>query len=545
MPRAISVPVRRAIAERHQAGEALTKIALDLGLSYGTVRDLWGRYRRRGEAGLAPEYHRCGRRRSTRLPRMMRAACWLKRHHPSWGARLIRDLLVRRWPERTIPRPRSLQRAFRLAGLDRPGHGSRGLDDPPRCGLGPREHWDDVTADAQAWMLGVLQGMVPLADLRPRLKRPEDLEILLDAIGDSGLKRRNKAMAVLAQHRGISIHSIACFLHVERKTARAYCRVYSIYGCERLMEGFYPRHKRSDDELLVNTLFAVLHAPPSVYGINRTTWIIADLRRVLAEKGQPACPQVIRKIIRDAGYTMRKAREVLTSTDPEYQEKLAKIRAILSGLGPDERFFSIDEYGPFAVKMRGGRSFTPPGQVRTIPQRQKSRGSLIVTAALELSTNQVTHFYSEKKDTAEMIKLLEVLLEKYAGVAKIYFSWDAASWHASKALYRRVEQVNSPECRAEHDTPLVELAPLPACAQFLNVIESVFSGMSRAVIQNSDYESAEAAKAAIDRHFADRNAFFRANPRRAGKKIWGKETTPSAFSASNNCKDRHRCFFGL
>jgi hypothetical protein len=77
------------------------------------------------------------------------------------------------------------------------------------------------------------------------------------------------------------------------------------------------------------------------------------------------------------------------------------------------------------------------------------------------------------------------------------------------------------------------------------VIESVFSGMWRAIIQNSDYESVEAAKAAIDRHFADRNAFFRANPRRAGRKIWGEETPPSAFSASNNCKDRHRCFFGF
>src|SRR5262249_31253212 len=264
-----------------------------------------------------------------------------------------------------------------------------------------------------------------------------------------------------------------------------------------------------------------------------------------AEKGQPACPQVIRKIIRDAGYTMRKAREVLTSHDPEYPQKLARIQAILSGLGPDERFFSIDEYGPFAVKMQGGRSLMPPGQVRTIPQRQKSKGSLIVPGALELSTNQVTHFYSEKKNTAEMIKLLEVLLKEYAGVARIYFSWDAASWHASKALAERVSEVNSPAYRAEHGTPLVELVPLPAGAQFLNVIASVFSRMWRGVIQNSDSESVEAAKAAIDRHFADRNAFFRANPRRAGRKIWGKETTPSAFSASNNCKDRHRCFFGF
>ena len=144
-----------------------------------------------------------------------------------------------------------------------------------------------------------------------------------------------------------------------------------------------------------------------------------------------------------------------------------------------------------------------------------------------------------------MIRLLEVLLKEYAGVAKIYFSWDAASWHASKALAERVAEVNAPAYRAEHGTPLVELVPLPAGAQFLNVIESVFSGMSRAVIQNSDYESIEACKGAIDRHFADRNAFFRANPRRAGRKIWGKENTPSEFSASNNCKDRHRCFFGI
>jgi DDE superfamily endonuclease len=352
-------------------------------------------------------------------------------------------------------------------------------------------------------------------------------------------------MAILAQQRGIPRRTISGFLHVEPRTVSGYCRIYSMYGCERLMEGFYRRVKKSDDERLANTLFAVLHAPPSTYGINRTTWIMADLRRVLAEKGLPACARVIRKIIRDAGYSLRKAREVLTSNDPEYQEKLEKIQAILSGLGPDERFFSIDEYGPFAVKMQGGRSLTPPGQVRTIPQHQKSKGSLIVTAALELSTNQVTHFYSDHKNTAEMIKLLEVLLEQYAGVARIYFSWDAASWHASKALYQRVEQVNSPEYRAEHGTPPVELAPLPACAQFLNVIESVFSGMSRAVIRNSDYESVEAAKAAIDRHFADRNAYFRANPKRAGKKIWGQETTASEFSASNNCKDRHRCFFGF
>jgi hypothetical protein len=36
----------------------------------------------------------------------------------------------------------------------------------------------------------------------------------------------------------------------------------------------------------------------------------------------------------------------------------------------------------------------------------------------------------------------------------------------------------------------------------------------------------EAAEAAIDRHFAGRNAFFRANPRRAGRKILDRESSP-------------------
>jgi hypothetical protein len=68
--------------------------------------------------------------------------------------------------------------------------------------------------------------------------------------------------------------------------------------------------------------------------------------------------------------------------------------------------------------------------------------------------------------------------------------------------------------------PHVRMAPLPAGAQFLNVIESVFSGMARAILHNSDYGSLDEARAAIDRYFQERNLYFQQNPRRAGHKIW-------------------------
>lgn len=65
----------------------------------------------------------------------------------------------------------------------------------------------------------------------------------------------------------------------------------------------------------------------------------------------------------------------------------------------------------------------------------------------------------------------------------------------------------------------------------------LFSGMARAIIHNSNYPSADAARAAIDRYFVDRNQQFRDNPKRAGKRIWGNELVPPVFSESNNCKD--------
>jgi hypothetical protein len=174
-----------------------------------------------------------------------------------------------------------------------------------------------------------------------------------------------------------------------------------------------------------------------------------------------------------------------------------------------------------------------PGERPSVPQWQKSKGWLITTAALELSRNKVTHFFSKAKNTTEMIKMTEKLLVEYRGVRTLYLSWDAASWHMSKELRSFVDRKNA----QGEGGPRIELVPLPASAQFLNVIESVFSGMARAIIHNSNYSSVEAASDAIDRYFDERNRHYAENPKRAGRKIWGKERTEVRFDPANNCKD--------
>lgn len=358
---------------------------------------------------------------------------------------------------------------------------------------------------------------------------------LLGSVHDPRSRQRNRALTVLAHEQGFPIRRISESLGLSRNTCRRYLRAYQEGGVEQLLAPMTRGPRRAESEDLKVAVFRLLHEPPKDHGINRTSWIMRDLRAILARQGFSACQQVLRQIIHDAGWKWRKARVVLTSQDPANREKLAAVQAILSNLAPDEAFFSIDEFGPFAVKMKQGLMFDPPGPHRVVPQWQKSKGCLIMTAALELSGNQVTHFYSDRKNTTEMIRMMDVLLDKYADRRTLYLSWDAASWHISKKLKKRIEEHNATAEAGGH--PRVETAPLPAGAQFLNVIESVFSGMARAIIHNSNYPSADAVRAAIDRYFADRNQQFRDNPKRAGKRIWGKERVLPVFSDSNNCKD--------
>ncbi len=114
-------------------------------------------------------------------------------------------------------------------------------------------------------------------------------------------------------------------------------------------------------------------------------------------------------------------------------------------------------------KQKNGCRLVAPGTIATVPQWQYRKGSLIVTAALELATNQVTHFYSEKKNTDEIIKLIETLLAHYRDLSCIYLSWDAASWHASKRLAEKIAAINA--MAFVTGSTRIELVPLPARAQ--------------------------------------------------------------------------------
>jgi hypothetical protein len=267
-------------------------------------------------------------------------------------------------------------------------------------------------------------------------------------------------------------------------------------------------------------LIEILHHKPANYGINRSNWNYASLAEAFGKVyGRRPSNGTVGRLLRQAGLRWKKSRKVLTSPDPKYREKVELLLRTLHSLQVDEDLFFIDELGPLQVKRYGGRCYASKHQTITHPQSQKSRGSITLYGALSALTNQMTWFYGSTKDSMGMIDLAEILVNQNHDKSKIYLTWDAASWHGSNALLNWIESLSGSK-RKIRSGPRIELVPLPSSAQFLNVIEAVFGGMKRAVIHGSDYQSVTEMKSAISLHFAERNNFFKGNPKRAGNKIW-------------------------
>jgi transposase len=269
-----------------------------------------------------------------------------------------------------------------------------------------------------------------------------------------------------------------------------------------------------------NRLLEILHRQPREFSINRASWNHKALANAYENTyGQRIGKSTVGNLLRRSGYTMKKARRVLTSPDPEYREKVEQVLNTLQNLKPDELFFFIDELGPLRVKKYGGRTLAANNDVPTFPQRQAHKGSITMAGGLSATTNQVTWLFSPAKDTQSMIDLIEILYNQHPAAARIFLTWDAASWHSSVSLIEWLDVFNA-QTTESGIGPVIQLVPLPTSSQFLDVLEAVFSGMKRAVVHHSDYQSVAELKTAVSSHFAERNAFFKENPKRAGKKIW-------------------------
>jgi hypothetical protein len=115
MPASTTLKLRKEIVQRREAGETFAAVSRDLGISYGTVRNIWLRYQQTGQ--LSPNYAACAQPGIRKDQAIYERVMALKRSYPSWGAGLIWVELADALPEADLPCERTLQRWFHRAEL--------------------------------------------------------------------------------------------------------------------------------------------------------------------------------------------------------------------------------------------------------------------------------------------------------------------------------------------------------------------------------------------------------------------------------------------
>jgi transposase len=365
------------------------------------------------------------------------------------------------------------------------------------------------------------------------LKRKRDLELEVPLSDDelhkltlyrakNHKKQSAKATAILMANQNSPMIDVITATGMSINTIYRWLRMFNRLRLDFIRTKVHSPAREEKNDLRRVRIIDIIHNLPSSYGINRTSWTYETIEQAYKQiyDGHISV-QIVQRIVHGTGFSWKRARTVWTSPDTHYREKIERVLETLRNLKDDEAFFFIDEAGPYQVKKYGGKPLVGKGEILTIPRFQLSKGEVKFFAALEAITNQITWIFVERKQASLIVELIRQLCHQYKTRSKLFLTWDAITTHSSKRVTTWIERHN--ETASKDGGPQVEVVPLPSNAQFLNVIEAVFSGMKRAIINNSDYASVEEMKTAISRHFEERNQYFKSNPKRAGNKIWDRE----------------------
>jgi hypothetical protein len=134
---------------RRLAGEPMAELCRELGISRKTGYKIFDRYQECGIQGLTDRSRR-PYRYANQLPfQVENFILNVKHEHPSWGARKIRERLIRRFSGIPIPAKSTIHVVLDRHGLVEPGIGRKGRLCP--WGNGPTSCGAPITKASSCW----------------------------------------------------------------------------------------------------------------------------------------------------------------------------------------------------------------------------------------------------------------------------------------------------------------------------------------------------------------------------------------------------------
>jgi transposase len=299
-----------------------------------------------------------------------------------------------------------------------------------------------------------------------------DLERLLRATSTpAGIARRARCVLLLAD--GVSYAGVCAALGVTDRFVAQWKRRYVEGGVLALADA--PRAGRRDHRVPPAVEARILRLttqerPPAPL----THW---TSRRLAARAGVSS--STVLAVWRRAGLKPHRLARYVASPDPDFEAKAADVIGLYVDPPQHAVIFSVDEKTAIqALDRRDPVLPLSPGRAERHGFEYVRHGTLSLYAALEVATGRVEGMPAARHASADFLRFLEQLVERYPRTREIHVILDNLSAHKTKAVAAWL---------AAH--PNVRFHFTPTYSSWLNQVELWFAKIERDVIARGIFTS--------------------------------------------------------
>jgi transposase len=362
---------------------------------------------------------------------------------------------------------------------------------------------------------------MPFVSKRPALELTEDEIKKLETISKSRTQPERaveRSKVLLKFHEGKSISQIARDLGTNRpKVERTIDKAFA-FGIHAALEDL-PRSGRSRKISSAERtwILSLACSKPLDYGYPHELWtqqLLAEhIQRHCIENGFPELSKIARgtisKILRASNVKPHKISSYLAPIDPEFEPKSAVVlhtykqvellqQISKEGKHLDMIIISYDEKpGIQAIGNRYPDLMPVPGMYANVSRDHEyvRHGTISLLAGIDLLTGTVHYKIFDRHRSVEFIEFLKILDSNYLKHIKIVIILDNVRVHTSKKTLEYLKTVPQ----------RFHFVFTPKHASWLNIIESLFSKMTRSMLRGIRVSSKEELKERISQYIDDMN----------------------------------------
>ena len=289
---------------------------------------------------------------------------------------------------------------------------------------------------------------------------------------------RLRAHIILLLADGLTWATLCAVLYCSSRTVARWKERFEQQGPDGLLDRPRGAPRRLATHWAARVVDWARNFTPRAFGFLRSRWCCETLALLLWRLHEvDVSRETVRRWLHRADLVWRRPRPVLRREDPQRQQRLEKIRAVLRDLPEDETAVFTDEVD-VNLNPKIGCMWMPRGeQAEVVTPGDNEKNYL--AGSLHWRTGLLITTVGPQRNAELFVRHLEELLSRLRRYKKVHVICDNAKFHTARLVQ---------EFYAKHQDRL-EFHPLPRWSPECNPVERVWWRLHEAITRNHTCQS--------------------------------------------------------